>query len=89
MLIKTLLNHVEGYKGFVYEDVNLVVEEGEEHILVKVRERKGTRCTCSGCGRRCAVYDHQPERRFNFVPIFGIPVFFCTPCVVRIAWNAG
>jgi len=100
MLVKTLLNHVEGYKGFVYEDVKLVVEEDAEHIAVRVRPRKSTRCACSGCGRRCTVYDHQSERRFNFVPIWGIPVIFlytmrradCLECgakVESVPWATG
>lgn len=100
MLVKTLLNHVEGYKGFVYEDVKLVVEEGAEHIAVRVRARKGTRCTCSGCGRRRRVYDHQSERRFSFVPIWGIPVILlytmrradCRDCgakVESVPWATG
>ena len=76
MLVKTLLNHVEGYKGFVYEDVKLVIADGIEEIVVGVRARKNTRCICSGCGGRCPVYDHQKERRFRYVPLWGIPVFF-------------
>lgn len=100
MLVKTLLNHIEGYKGFVYEDVKLAAWEGEECILVTVRARKGTRCTCSGCGRRCSVYDHRDERRFRYVPLWGIPVFFlyimrranCLECGVKVEsvpWATG
>ncbi len=100
MLLKTLLNHVEQHKGFVYEDANLVVEGDVKYIAVRVRARKGTRCTCSGCGSRCTVYDHQSERCFNFVPIWGISVLFfyvmrradCLTCgakVESVPWAVG
>jgi len=55
---------------------------------------------CSGCGRVGPVYDHQPARRFAFVPLGGIPVFLvyalrrvhCARCgvrVERVPWAAG
>ena len=37
--------------------------------------RKNSRPFCSGCGRRGRPYDRLEERRFEFVPIWGILVF--------------
>jgi len=101
MHLKTILNRIEPHKGFVYGPELLVKgEEAEVHIEIGVRPRKGSRPRCSGCGRAGPVYDHQPARRFAFVPLWGIPVFLvyamrrvhCARCgvrVERIPWATG
>jgi transposase len=45
-------------------------------IIVHLRARKGGRAYCSGCAKRRPTYDHLPERRFQFVPLWNIPVWF-------------
>ena len=62
--------------------------------------RKNGRAICSGCGRPGPGYDRLPERRFEFVPLWGITVYFvyalrrvdCRSCgvtVERVPWARG
>ena len=71
MLIKTVLNRVHKAKGFVYEKVRF----NHDGFEVDVRPRRGSRPYCRGCGRQGSTYDHQPTRRFRFVPLWGLPVY--------------
>ncbi|GAB3317724.1 hypothetical protein GCM10027428_21100 [Haliea atlantica] len=58
------------------------------------------RAICSACGRRGPGYDTLPLRRFEFIPMWGIKVFFvyaprrvsCRRCGIRVErmpWAAG
>ena len=52
----------------------------EEHddgpaLVIQIEPRKNSRPFCSGCGQRGRPYDRLEERRFEFVPIWGILVF--------------
>jgi transposase len=101
MHLKTILNHVEKHKHFVYEDISFHEESIEgTRIEAHVRPRKGSKPICSGCGEQCAAYDHTGERRFMYVPLWGIPVFLvyvmrrvnCPDCgvkVERVPWSTG
>ena len=75
MRIQTILNRVEKFKSFVYGKANL--EEGVDcpALVVRIHPRKNNRPQCSGCGRPGPAYDRLEERRFEFVPIWGILVF--------------
>lgn len=92
MLLKTILNLVEKHAGFVYEQVTIVGEEMARSIEVEVRCRRRSRPICSGCSRRGSRYDALSPRRFQYVPLWGIPVFFvyamrrvnCRQCGVRV-----
>ena len=71
MLLKTILNRVHPLKSFVYAAVIPMACA----LGVVVRARKGSRGRCSGCSRHGPTYDTlHPPRRFDFVPIWGIPV---------------
>lgn len=101
MLLKTILNNIERYKGFVYEDVEMVKGSEEvERLEVRIRPRRGSLGSCSECGRRCPGYDHLDERRFDYVPLWGIPVVLlycmrrvqCLQCGVKVEsvpWATG
>lgn len=91
MLLKTILNHIEKHSSFVYSQVRF--REGTGDILeIEVRNRRGSRPTCSGCSRRGPTYDTLAERAFQFVPLWGIAVFLlysmrrvnCSGCGVRV-----
>src|SRR5512137_1797126 len=100
MLLKSILNRVELQKGFVYGEVSWS-EEGKGMALeVRIRARKGSKPICSGCGKPGPGYDSLRQRRFEFVPLWGIAVFFlyalrrvnCPRCgvkVERIPWGEG
>jgi transposase len=102
MLLKTLLNRVHPVKGFVYVKDTLVVAPGRPggvRIAAHLRARRGSAGVCSGCGRRGPTYDTGKERRFAFVPLWGIAVVLvyalrriaCPRCgvkVERVPWLA-
>jgi transposase len=95
MLLKTLLNRVHPVKGFIYAKDELV-EDGKApngvRIEATLRARKGSRGICSGCGAPGPTYDHLPERRFGFVPLWGMAVVLvyalrridCSRCGVKV-----
>lgn len=100
--LKTVLNRVHPLKGFVYQDVRLVELGRKEtpQVEATVRERRGASPACGACGKPGTCYDHQPERRFNFVPIWGLAVVLlyrprrvdCNDCGIRveaIPWTHG
>lgn len=101
MLIKTILNKCHKFKSFVYRDVRLVKVENREAIEVKVYPRRNSKPICSGCHKRRPGYDRMQEiRRYEFIPLWGIKVFFlyqmrrvdCHKCGVKIeevSWGIG
>lgn len=100
MQIKTILNRVQKFKSFVYQKVELAEEAGHSAVLVKVEPRANGRAICSGCGQPRPGYDQLGERRFEFVPLWGIAVFFlyvmrrvdCPKCgrvVELVPWGNG
>jgi transposase len=97
MQLKTILNRVEPFKSFVYGKARWVKGTAQPTLEVEVHARKNGRAICSGCGRRKPGYDRLPERRFQFVPLWGITVYFlyarrrvdCPKCgvtVERVPW---
>lgn len=90
MQLKTILNHVEKQKGFVYTAVRF--DEDKSAILVSLKPHRRSRPACSGCGKKSPGYDTRSERRFEFVPLWGITVFLvyamrrvdCPTCGVKV-----
>ena len=76
MRVQTLLNRVQKYKCFVYSHVKPVRESGRLILLVEIQPRANSQAKCSRCGYACPGYDTLKPRRFEFVPLWGIPVFF-------------
>lgn len=100
MLVKTILNRVNKQPGFVYGRAELLDEGAGLSLHVQVRPHARNRGRCSGCGKRRAGYDTLPERRFEFVPLWGIAVFLvyamrrvsCPSCgvvVETVPWADG
>ena len=92
MQLKTILNRVEYFKSFVYGKAKWVEDDDGAWIEVAIEARKNGRPICSGCGRSAPGYDRLAERRFEFVPLWGIAVFFvyalrrveCPACGVKV-----
>jgi len=76
MQLKVILNRVARQPGFVFGAVELVSLAGALALRVQVRERKGSRAVCADCCKRRPGYDRLPERDFQFVPLWNIPVSF-------------
>jgi len=72
MRIQTILNRVEKFKPFVVVEASLEEHDDGPALVVQMRPRKNGRVFCSGCGRPGPVYDGLEERRFEYVPIWGI-----------------
>ena len=99
MQLKTILNRVQKHSAFVYAETRFVEGEPVE-LEIDIRARRGSRAVCAGCGRRGPTYDRLSPRRFQFVPLWGILVFFvyamrrvdCARCgvtVERVPWAEG
>lgn len=100
MLLKTILNRIEKFKGFVYRRVYFSGTQAKPRLDIEIEPRRNSRGACSGCGHQYATYDTQPEREYEYVPIWGIAVFFlysprrvnCPDCGVRVEqvpWAVG
>jgi len=100
MQLKTILNRVQKFNSFVYGAIRWVNDAKEPTVEVELCARANSRAICSGCGHRRPGYDKLPVRRFEFIPLWGIKVFFlyaprrveCRRCgvkVERMPWAAG
>jgi transposase len=100
MLLKTILNRVAPQKSFVYRKVTMVPKKGEVALEVDIEARRNSQAVCSGCHRKRPGYNRLPPRRFEFVPLWQIAVFFvysmrrvdCPKCgvvVEEVPWSEG
>jgi transposase len=80
LILKTLLNHVERHKGFVYESSRLIVPAEKTaqapRIEIQLCEHRSSRGKCSHCQLPSPGYDRLSERRFQFVPLWGLATYF-------------
>ena len=76
MRIETVLNHCYKHKSFIYTESHFEQIGGKQSLVVKIMPRKNGLAECSKCGKASPVYDHLDERRFDFVPLWNIPVCF-------------
>ena len=97
MQLKTILNRVESYKGFIFQSDKLCESFGrwdfdQESVVVEIAPRKNSKPYCSGCGARSSGYDRLEQRLFDYLPILSIPVYFaytprrvnCPHCGVKV-----
>ena len=93
MLINTLLNKIQHQDGFVYSTNRLIGEVPSLLLEIKILPRVGSLAKCSGCGLPRPGYDTLPkERRFEFVPCWGVTAVFlytmrrveCPRCGVKV-----
>lgn len=97
MLVKTLLNRVNKFKSFVFENV-AIMENGT--LEAEIVPRVNSKPICSRCRKPRPGYDTLPFRRFEFVPLWNIRFFFvyamrrvnCPSCgivVESVPWAKG
>ncbi len=77
LIIERILNECYRFKSFVYRNSRIERVKDKFRIVVNIIPRKNSQGKCSKCFRKGPTYDHQDERRFSFVPLWGIPVVFC------------
>jgi transposase len=98
MLLIRLLNACHHFPGFVYAGARLC--ESLNTVEVSVRARQGSKGRCSGCQQPARGYDHLPQRRFEFIPLWGYAVVLlysmrrvdCPGCGVKVEevpWGTG
>ena len=79
MQIKTILNRIQKHRGFVYGPIRLREERAALRLEVEIYPHRRNQPRCSGCGRRGPQYDTLSPRWFEFVPLWGLRVFFLYP----------
>jgi len=100
MQVKTILNRVQKFKSFVYGAVRWVEGASVPTLEVEIQARLNSHPVCSICRRKRPGYDRLPERRFEFIPVWGNKVFFlyaprrveCPVCGIRVEqmpWVSG
>lgn len=100
MQLKTILNRIEPCKSFVYTKAQMIDADQELAIEVTIEPRVNGRPICSGCRHVRPGYDRLPVRRFEYVPLWAIRVFFlyamrrvdCPTCgvtVEQVPWGDG
>jgi len=100
MQIKTILNRIQKQRGFVYGAIDLEEHIGGLALTIAIAPHRRNRPQCAGCGARGRVYDRLAPRRFEFVPLWGLQVFFlymmrrvdCPTCgvtVEHVPWADG
>ena len=100
MRVKVILNRIEKHAGFVYTTARWAEAAGRPRIEIGIRPRANGRGICSGCAQPAAGYDVLGERRFDYVPLWGIAVCLvytmrrvgCRRCGVRVEqvpWATG
>ncbi len=100
MQLKTILNRIEKQPRFVYGEAVLREESGQLSLDVDIRPRSNARPICSKCFQPRRGYDRLDVRRFEYLPLWGILVFFvyamrrvdCPRCgvvVELVPWATG
>jgi transposase len=100
MQLQTILNRVQKFKSFVYGKAIWFDSDETLAILIEVLARKNSKPICSGCKRPGPCYDTLGPRKFEFVPLWNIAVFFmyarrrvsCKKCGVKaeaLPWADG
>lgn len=72
LTVKTLLNHVQHFAGFVYRSVRLI----GTMIEVRIEAHAQSRPRCGHCREHRPGYDRLEERRWQFVPLWNLTVYF-------------
>jgi transposase len=75
--VKTVLNRIQHFVGFVYQDVRLHGGHiGQPWLAITLQAHKGIPGRCSECRRPVPGYDRLPQRHWLFVPLWGMPTWF-------------
>jgi transposase len=76
--VKTILNAVQHFPGFVFQDIRLRrYRDGQpRHIEIVVEPHGGIPAKCSRCLKPAPGYDQLPQRSWLFVPLWGLMTWF-------------
>ncbi len=76
--VKTLLNAVQHFPGFVYQDIRLCRHRSGQprQVTITVAAHEGIAAKCSRCLRPAPGYDRLAQRSLLFIPLWGVAVWF-------------
>lgn len=74
--LKTVLNHAQSIPGFVYQQVDLLVEGHGARIDVKIRAHGQIHPKCSACLRPSPGYDQLAGRSWSQVPLWNMKCYY-------------
>src|SRR5213596_3910785 len=75
--VKTILNRIQHFAGFVYREVRFGYSaRGCLRIHVGLEPHRSSRGSCSACRKPAPGYDRLPQRSWLFVPLWGIKTYF-------------
>ena len=78
--IKTILNRIQHFAGFVYREVGLRNHGSSLEIDIHLEAHAAMDGKCATCLKPAPGYDRLPKRFWSFVPLWGIPTnFFYAP----------
>lgn len=84
--VKTLLNRIQHFVGFVYQSIRIEGSGGSLRVEVQVAPHQQIRGKCATCLKPSPGYDQLEERRWLFVPVWGVVChFFYLPRRVECA----
>ena len=100
MQIKYILNQIQKHKGFIYGQARFIKMKTRSVLEIDIHPRQNSQPICSGCKKKGPGYDTQDVRHFEFVPLWGIAVFFlyalrrvdcprCSVTVEQVPWAEG
>jgi transposase len=70
------LNRIQHFRGFVYREIRLHGDDASLGIDIYLEAHAATAGQCAQCRRPAPGYDRLPERRWRFVPLWGIRTWF-------------
>ena len=73
------MNRIRRFAGFIYRDIRFADPSPDAPIEVRIEPYSSIPAKCASCRNPCPGYDRLPERRWRFVPLWGVPVFFLYP----------
>ena len=75
--VKTVLNRLQHFPGFVFEDIRMHQPAGgPSHLEIVILPHAGIPAKCSRCLKPAPGYDQLPPRSWLFVPLWGLVTWF-------------
>jgi transposase len=76
--VKTVLNALQHFPGFVFQDIRLHRHRDgvPSHVEITVEPHGGIPAKCSRCLQPAPGYDQLEQRRWLFPPLWGLKAFF-------------
>jgi transposase len=76
--VKTVLNAIQHFPGFVFQDIRLQRHRDgrPSHVEITLTPHEGIAAKCSRCLQPAPGYDQLEQRQWLFPPLWGLKAFF-------------